>query len=51
MESIVIKAERRRFEVNEYIPSEFKAKNKFPNNRVTTTKYTCATFIPKNLLE
>ena len=28
-----------------------KAKNKFPNNKVTTTKYTCATFLPKNLLE
>ena len=40
--------DRRVFNINELFDQEMKEPN-LHTNRVTTTKYTCLTFLPKNL--
>lgn len=39
---------RRNFEINKIFKNE-KGEHAFPNNKVTTTKYNCFNFLPKNL--
>ena len=42
--------ERRVFEINTAFPRSNKQR-RFMNNKISTTKYTCLTFLPKNLFE
>lgn len=43
-------AQRRVFEINQVFPGD-RQDRQFMSNRVQTTKYTCASFFPKNLFE
>ena len=42
-------AERRKFKINTPFERKAKSDHDYPNNRVSTTRYTCLTFLPKNL--
>ena len=45
-------APRRIFEINKvYTKEQMEGDRKFMSNRVTTTKYSCLSFLPKNLFE